>query len=196
MKKCKIDECDIVMQTRRGFCKRHYRAFMKYGDPLFKSQTSRVMPLWDRVLFYGWTENEKTGCWDWNGSTRKGGYGRISYEGQGLVVTRVVLERELGRILDPKEFVLHSCDRPICVNPAHLRPGNTKDNTRDMLERGRGNPPRGEINGNAKLTVEKVREIRSRRGNGETGVSLAREFDVSPSLISHICKRQKWSHVD
>lgn len=196
MKKCSLEECETVMQTRRGMCKRHYNAFMKYGDPRHREQTHRSMSLWEKVLFYGWRENDETGCWDWRGSTRKGGYGRISHEGKGLVVTRVVLEKKLGRNLEPGELALHSCDRPICVNPEHLRPGSVRDNTEDMIQRGRSNFAVGERVGTSKLTSDEVIEIRFRRESGESGVSLAEEFQVSPSLISHIYTKQRWQHLD
>jgi hypothetical protein len=34
-------------------------------------------------------------------------------------------------------FVLHSCDVTLCVNPEHLRVGTPKENTKDMMDRGR-----------------------------------------------------------
>jgi len=34
--------------------------------------------------------------------------------------------------------ILHSCDTPSCVNPAHLRIGNRRENQRDMADRWRG----------------------------------------------------------
>lgn len=54
----------------------------------------------------------------------------------------------------------------------------------------------GETNGRAKLTAEKVREIRRRAKAGETYKTLAAEFGVAQSNISHIISRRNWSYVE
>ena len=56
--------------------------------------------------------------------------------------------------------------------------------------------PRGESHKNAKLTSEKVREIRLRYSAGNvTLMALSREFCVSFSVVQSIMKRRTWAHV-
>jgi hypothetical protein len=49
-----------------------------------------------------------------------------------------------GVLLPDGLHVLHHCDNPPCVNPAHLRLGTPKDNAEDATKRGRrrGRPKR------------------------------------------------------
>lgn len=55
---------------------------------------------------------------------------------------------------------------------------------------------RGSRSGMAKLNEEKVKQIRSLRAGGAKIVDLATTFGVSHPLISHICLRRIWKHVD
>lgn len=57
------------------------------------------------------------------------------------------------------------------------------------------NTMKGEGHVRAKLTDDSVREIRRRRSSGESSVTLAREFFVDRSTISHIAARRYWKHV-
>lgn len=54
---------------------------------------------------------------------------------------------------------------------------------------------KGERHGNAKLTDRKVREIRWLRSEGFGLVQIAKDFNVSHSLISLICQGKRWGHV-
>lgn len=60
----------------------------------------------------------------------------------------------------------------------------------DILKRGNA---RGNANGLAKLTDAKVREIRARRAAGESLTSIAADYGVSFSNVSHIARRKTWS---
>src|SRR5690242_19244746 len=74
----------------------------------------------------------ETGCWIWTGYIARNGYGRYRREG----AHRVSYERANGHI--PSGFqVNHSCDRRLCVNPAHLWLGTQVDNMREMVQKGR-----------------------------------------------------------
>lgn len=46
-----------------------------------------------------------------------------------------------------------------------------------------------------KLTDSEVRKIRRRHAAGEKMVNLAKVYGVSPSLVSMVVSRQRWSHV-
>ena len=109
----------------------------------------------------------------------------------------------IGRVLLSSEWVLHACDNRKCCNPSHLYIGNRSDNMRDAVSRGRWVSPaignkwtRGELNGCAKLTVEKVKEIKRkvRAGNSQRGV--AREYGIAQSTVSSIMTGKRWSGVD
>jgi hypothetical protein len=94
-------------------------------------------------------------------------------------------------------FVLHRCDNPRCVRPSHLRVGTPKDNTQDMIAKGRwGNPvARGERNGKAKLTEGQVIAIRERFAAGELRNSLATEYGITPGKVGDIINGRTWRHV-
>lgn len=81
------------------------------------------------------TENEAD-CWLWLGATRAGGYGSIRVARKLEMAHRVSYLLAHGSI-DEGLCVLHRCDNPACVNPAHLFLGTKKDNTSDRISKGR-----------------------------------------------------------
>jgi hypothetical protein len=107
-------------------------------------------------------------------------------------VHRDALEWRLGRKLKTGEMALHSCDRPACVNPNHLRPGSKSDNMRDAAERGQ--MICGERSPGAKLTAAQVLAIRCMQGV-QSGRETAAEFRISESQVYRIWDRVRWSHL-
>ena len=70
------------------------------------------------------------GCWIWTGSFFKDGYGQMKRHGKNLKAHRVFYAEYNGAIPDGL-CVLHKCDTPACVNPAHLWAGTDIDNIHD-----------------------------------------------------------------
>ena len=136
-------------------------------------------------------------CINWRAGTVKSRgdarwqYGRFKMNGRSILAHRYAYEQAHGPIPDGM-MVLHRCDNPRCVNPAHLRLGTHAENMADMALKGRasrhGIPPRhaGDAHPRAKVTQADVEAIRSRRASGATTSALAREYGVSATHIRRI----------
>jgi hypothetical protein len=85
-------------------------------------------------------------CWPWKAAKTGGGYGYIRVGLRTLVASRIAYQLTKGRIPKGKS-ILHSCDNPPCMNPAHLSPGTQGQNLRDSYSRGRRSSA-GTANGN------------------------------------------------
>lgn len=149
-----------------------------------------------------WMKVEKTeGCWIWRALRSDSNYGRfmVSRSPQKLVQAhRLAWELTIGPIPDGL-WVLHRCDNPPCVNPAHLFLGTRMDNIRDMHAKGRasgGSVPRpGEMSPNAKITTEQALEIKRRHRAGEGVTRVAAAFGISRSQVSRIATGKRWAHL-
>jgi hypothetical protein len=81
-----------------------------------------------------YVQNQK--CWIWHGSKNGDGYGCLSFMGKSMGAHRASWLIHNGEIPEGKS-VLHECDNPPCVNPAHLFLGTQGDNVRDCARKGR-----------------------------------------------------------
>ena len=97
------------------------------------------------------------GCWLWAASVNRAGYGVTWHNGRTGLAHRVAWTVYKGEIPFGL-MVCHKCDVPACVNPDHLFLGTSLDNNRDKVRKGRC--ATGSRNGSAKLTAEKVADIR------------------------------------
>lgn len=88
---------------------------------------------------YGATAIDSSGCWIWNGRIMKvPGYGVIAVGRAGQISTHRASFSAFGVNPIPNGLcVLHRCDVRRCINPAHLFLGTKKDNSQDMLKKGR-----------------------------------------------------------
>lgn len=126
-----------------------------------------------------WSRAEKpNACWLWKGAKKKRGYGNVKVSGK--VYSAHVLSWMLSNQSLPTRNILHSCDNPSCVNPAHLREGTHLENMRDMRRRGRASK---------RLTLEQVTAIRTAQG---THRQLAELYGVSHRTIGQIRRGDTW----
>jgi hypothetical protein len=77
-----------------------------------------------------------SGCWLWLGPIDPNGYGRISKSTFGFMLAHRYAKHVDGNDVEGI-CVLHRCDNPMCVNPAHMFLGTKKQNSQDMVRKGR-----------------------------------------------------------
>lgn len=163
--------------------------------PMPEFTSTDINRFWSKVLF---TANAEK-CWEWNCSKRKGGYGYFTItllkKQVKLVSTRV--SYFLTCKIDPVGFaILHKCDNPMCCNPEHLFIGTNKDNTQDMISKGRKADTSGVNNGTSKLDEFQVIEIRNLYNTKQfLQNELANKFNVSVSTIQRVVTNMSWKTV-
>jgi DNA-binding XRE family transcriptional regulator len=155
------------------------------------------------------TREPETSCWLWLGAASSDGYGVIKMRGRQGRTHRILWELVKGPI-PIGMMVCHRCDRPLCVNPAHLFLGTAQDNVLDAISKGRWNaangerhysrlhPERrthGERHGMAKLTEAQAASILARCEAGERQADIARDLGVSKQMVNVIATGKKWKHL-
>lgn len=145
-----------------------------------------------------WMKVDKSGdCWLWLGNpAHRYGFFAISAT-RRVAPHRYSYELAHGPIPDGMQ-VLHTCDVPKCVNPAHLWLGTQDDNMKDKARKGRashaGYAPR--------LTPTQVAELRARYAQGDiTQAQLGAEYGLHQTRISQLVQgvlpdARHWSKID
>lgn len=190
---CKYDGCKDKV-VGRGYCQKHYRRYMKYGSPDSKKNDHASL----EVRFWRYVDKKQDNeCWRWLGQRLSNGYGRISLGAKSLGsdgAHRISWKLFNKTDIPDGMFVMHKCDNPSCVNPHHLSIGTPKENTQDMIAKGRKRvvSPKGEGNGKSLLNEEKVRLIRS---STLSHAAIGRELGVSPNCVRGVRIGRTWTHI-
>jgi hypothetical protein len=136
-------------------------------------------------------------CWLWVGGRDRDGYGLTPRIGGETKAPRVSWVLAHGPIPEGG-WVLHHCDTPPCVNPAHLFLGDHRANMRDRSAKGR-QPAfiggAGQDNGAARLTDALALAIRERWAAGESQPRLAAEYGISVGAVGLLVRGHTWCHL-
>ena len=136
-----------------------------------------------------------SGCWEWAGVKDRDGYGVFGHHrGKQLRAHRASYTEHIGEIPDGA-CVCHKCDNPSCINPDHLFIGSTRENTEDMIKKGRKFITSGSLHGMSKLTDKDVSEIIELRKSGLLLKEIAAIYGVSFQHVSLITHRKSWRHL-
>ena len=137
------------------------------------------------------------GCWEWQGPINSNGYGRYCVENGHKLAHRYSFKQFYGAIPDGKN-VCHRCDNRRCINPHHLFLGTQSENLKDAVEKGRLTPPAlaGVANGNSRLSLADVVEIRAMHARGILMKNIAPIFSISLSSVSDIIRGRTWKSAN
>ena len=128
-------------------------------------------------------------CWNWEGYVNPvSGYGvlhagaKAVFAGIGRYTHRIAWYLATGT-KPPKGrkiHIMHTCDNPSCVNPAHLVLGTSGANHGDAVKKGRKKP------GERKLHTRDVEWIRSHYNGPDDLPAIAEKYDVCAAYIYRI----------
>ena len=208
------DDLEAREQSHLDFLKPAYNEVMKAARAPLKTWRNDAA---DEARFWTKVNQAGDGCWLWQGTVLRQGYGCFKIAGKMHRAHRLAYQYTKGAIA-PGLLISHKCDNPRCVRPDHLFLGTHKDNAvdRDMKRRGYFCSPesklhkaplerhhshlhpekfRGELNPRARLTREQVETIPDRYERKEASqFKLAAEYGVAQTTISAIVRRANWRH--
>lgn len=186
MRTCTYPGCS-KRHKGHGLCNGHLNQ-RRLGKELFPLHKVR-----DRSLsLLGYVESRCVPdgeCLIWTGARTVGGYGQFSWvTNRPRLAHRLVYEEVNGPI--PKGMVVrHTCDRTLCLRSEHLLVGTPKENTADMIARGR------QVYPGAVLTLDQVKRIKSMLSSGTSRHEVADTVGIRVQHVGRIARGEIWRGV-
>lgn len=170
-------------EIRKGggkFCGRVCRQV--FDSKRMNSAQALEARLWEKVKKNGPVPEHRPElgpCWVWTGARRSGGYGVLRIGRSSVPAHQLAFESRFGDM--PKGMVCcHFCDNPPCCNPSHLFAGTMKDNSRDMIAKGRG--------GKTRLTDDHIKRIFDLRDAGLTAAQISEDVGCHRAHIGKVLR--------
>lgn len=174
MRICKIKGCTDKYKGY-GYCNKHYRRWLRYGDPLYLKQEQHGMRYTSE---YKTWQAMKDRCYNKNNPRYK------NWGGNGIIIcdkwrnSFIAFFKDMG----PKPFSKAQIDRK--NNDGNYTPENCHWTTCKENNRNRNC---------VKLTMEKANEIRKLYAIGNiTHVTLGLIYNVSANLIWYVIHNKIW----
>jgi len=185
-KKCKICE---EPSKGLGYCSKHYQNFKRLGTPhatrKYRNSIEDLIEIVENL-----SENEN-GCKIWINSKNNYGYGTFYICDKNYLISRLIYSHYFPANYDGL-VIRHKCDIRNCCNIAHLETGTTKQNSEDMVKRGRS--LFGSKNYNSKLSDQQIIEIR--KSYPENSITeLGKKYGVTKQAISNYINYRSYSHL-
>ena len=122
---CSVEGCYRTDRIRSGggYCNKHYEQWRRTGSPVTQLRPTFLERLVEKV------NPLDTGCWEWTAYRNPMGYGQVGFGGRVVLAHRAVYE-VLVRPIPDGLTLDHLCRNPGCVNPDHLEPVTTQENSR------------------------------------------------------------------
>jgi hypothetical protein len=135
------------------------------------------------------SEYQSNGCWIWKMNCRNGGYGTLKVDGMVIAAHRLSAEVWIAdRILEKHEIVCHKCDNKLCINPDHLFIGTNRDNTLNMIRKGRRKAP-------VMRTMEEKKEIKRLLSIGTSYGDIRKIHNVDWCTLSRVANDYLWKSI-
>ncbi len=148
-----------------------------------------------------WAKVDKadpSGCWVWLANRNNKGYGLFRPGGTApKALTHRLSFAEVYGPIPLGRLVLHSCDNPACVNPAHLRLGDHKANVADMDQRARrvSSARKGGANPSSAASDTEVTFVRWHYVSGYPFPDIARASGLSLPTVREYCVGKSFAHL-